>query len=321
MTLISAPLRITASILLVILLIQPAFSWWEDGHLLINRTAALKIPDSMPGFLRQAAERIAYLGPEPDRWRERSEIALKNSQEPDHFIDLERVSAFPELPSGRYDFYRLLYAKRVAAKEHGDDFLPEKVGTQPYITMEIYDRLKVAFRNYRRLKQQKQTTEGVEQNIVLYAGWLGHYVADGSNPLHTTIQYNGWIGDNPNGYSTSKELHAEFEGRFVARTLDQMEIASLIHAPVRLKDPWSEYLQYLRDSNKLVEKVYQIEKAGGLKDTGTPESRDFLRQRLAAGAQMLLNLWYTAWEESAQPLPPRTPAPATENASTPPTVK
>jgi hypothetical protein len=302
-TRISAPLRITAAILLVILVIQPAFSWWDNGHILINRTAALKIPDSMPGWMRKAADRIAYLGPEPDRWRERSEISLKDSQEPDHFIDLERVSDIPELPPGRYDFYRLLYAKRVAAKDHGEDFLPEKVGTQPYITLEIYDRLKVAFRDYRRLQQQKLPTDAVEQNIVFYAGWLGHYVADGSNPLHTTIQYNGWTGDNFNGYTTSKELHAEFEGRFVTRTIDQMEIANLIHAPVRLQDPWHDYLQYLRDSNKLVEKVYQIEKAGGLTDSGTPESREFLRHRLAAGAQMLLNLWYTAWEESALPPP------------------
>ena len=301
------------AILLVILVIQPAFAWWEEGHQLINRTAALKVPDSMPSFMRKAAERIAYLGPEPDRWRERSEFSLKNSQEPDHYIDLERVSDIPELPPGRYDFYRLLYAKRVAAKEHGDDFLPEKVGTQPYITMEIYDRLKVAFREYRRLQQQKLPTEGVEQNIALYAGWLGHYVADGSNPLHTTIHYNGWAGDNPSGYTTSKELHGDFEGRLVVRTLDQMEIASLIRAPVRLQDPWHDYIEYLRDSNKLVEKTYQLEKAGGLKDAGTPESRDFLRQRLAAGAQMLLNLWYTAWEESAKPLPPRTPPPAGGN--------
>jgi len=28
---------------------------------------------------------------------------------------------------------------------------------------------------------------------------------------------------------------------------------------------------------------------------------------------MLLNLWYTAWEESAKPLPPRTPPPAGGN--------
>ena len=48
-----------------------------------------------------------------------------------------------------------------------------------------------------------------------------------------------------------------------------------------------------------------MEKAGESKNAGTPESREFLRRRLAASSQMLLNLWYTAWEESALPLPPR----------------
>lgn len=298
----SARLRITVVIILVVVVIQPAFSWWDNGHILINRTAALKVPKSMPGFMRAAAERIAYLGPEPDRWRLTSEYSLKNSQEPDHYINLEQVADIPELPQGRYDFYRLLYAKRVAAKEHGDDFLPEKVGTQPYITMEIYGRLKVAFREYRRLKEQKLPTEGVEQNAVLYAGWLGHYVGDGANPMHTSISHDGWVGPNPNDYTTQKGIHAEFEGRFPTRVLDQIEIASLVHDPVRLADPWNEYLTYLRDSNQHLEKIYQMEKAGEFKDTGTPESREFLRQRLAAGTQMLLNLWYTAWEESAIPV-------------------
>ncbi|HET7184832.1 MAG TPA: nuclease [Terriglobales bacterium] len=302
--------RIFLVIVLTILAIQPASPWWDNGHVLINRTAALKVPASMPSFMRLAAERLAYLGPEPDRWRERSEFSLKNSQEPDHYLNMEMVADVPDLPQGRYDYYRLLYAKRVAAKKNGDEFLPETVGTQPYITIEIYDRLKVAFREYRRMKQQNLPTEAVEQNAVLYAGWLGHYVADGSNPLHTTISYDGWVGPNPNGYTTQKGIHAEFEGRFVTRTLDQMEIASLVQEPVRQKDPWHDYLQYLRDSNHLVEKVYQLEKAGEWKDTGTPESRQFLRQRLAAGAQMLLNLWYTAWEESALPVPPRSPTPA-----------
>jgi hypothetical protein len=224
---------------------------------------------------------------------------------------MEQVADLAELPPGRYDFYRLLYAKRVAAKDHGDDFLPEKVGTQPYITIEIYDRLKVAFREYRRMQAQKLPTEGVEHNIVLYAGWLGHYVADGSNPMHTTISHDGWIGPNPNGYRTEKGLHAEFEGRFPTRSLDQIEITSLMRDPVRLQNPWHDYQQYLRDSNKLVEKIYQMEKAGEFKETGTKDSREFLRQRLAAGSQMLLNMWYTAWEESALPVPPRyAPSPA-----------
>lgn len=306
----SARLRITAALILVVLVIQPAFAWWDTGHILINHTAALKVPNNMPRFMRAAADRIAYLGPEPDRWRERSEYSLKDAQEPDHYLNMEMVADIPELPKGRYDYYRLLYAKRIAAKEHGDDFLPEKVGTQPYITMEIYDRLKVAFREYRRMKKENLPTEAVEQNAVFYAGWLGHYVGDGSNPMHTTVSYDGWIGPNPNGYTTQKGLHGEFEGRFVMRILDKIDVASLVHDPVRLRDPWHDYLQYLRDSNKLVEKLYQMEKAGEFKDTGTPESREFLRQRLAAGTQMLLDMWYTAWEESAVPLPPRTPPPA-----------
>ena len=264
----SARLRITAALILVVLVIQPAFAWWDTGHILINRTAALKVPNNMPPFMRAAADRIAYLGPEPDRWRERSEYSLKDAQEPDHYLNMEMVADIPELPKGRYDYYRLLYAKRVAAKEHGDDFLPEKVGTQPYITMEIYDRLKVAFREYRRMKKENLPTEAVEQNAVFYAGWLGHYVGDGSNPMHTTVSYDGWVGPNPNGYTTQKGLHGEFEGRFVMRILDKIDVASLVHDPVRLRDPWHDYLQYLRDSNKLVEKIYQLEKAGEFKDTG-----------------------------------------------------
>src|ERR1700761_6165974 len=88
---------------------QPAAAWGNEGHTYINRVAAQKIPASMPLFLRQAVVEIAYLGPEPDRWRSASEFALKNAQEPDHFIDLERVSWLDPLPPGRYEFYRKLY--------------------------------------------------------------------------------------------------------------------------------------------------------------------------------------------------------------------
>ena len=96
------------------LLVQQAFGWGDEGHKAINRAAASKLPASMPGFLRRATAQIEYLGPEPDRWRHKEEFALKNAQEPDHFIDLERIADIPELPLGRYEFYRLLYEKRAA---------------------------------------------------------------------------------------------------------------------------------------------------------------------------------------------------------------
>lgn len=276
-----------------------AFGWGNEGHEYVNRVAAERIPAEMPRFLRRAVVELTYLGPEPDRWRSPSEYALKNAQEPDHFIDLERVAWLDPLPPGRYEFYRKLYEKRAATTDHPDDYLPEHVGLQPYITMEVFGRLKAAFREYRHRRDLHQPTAPVERAIVFYAGWLGHYVADGSQPLHTTIHYNGWVGPNPKGYTTEHGIHAKFESAYVAQNITAQDFAKLVHAPERLADPFADYVAYLKESNRQVEKVYSLEKAGGFTGMGSPEALDFTTHRLAAGSQMLLNLWYTAWLDSA----------------------
>lgn len=299
---------------------QAAFAWGNEGHVYVNRAAAQKIPASMPLFLRQAVTKIAYLGPEPDRWRSPSELALKNAQEPDHFIDLERVSWLDPLPRVRYEFYRKLYDKRAATadhpsndhpgsdhpgNDHPDDYLPEHVGLQPYIVAEIYGRLKASFREYRQLRATHQPTSSVQHAIIFYAGWLGHYVADGSQPLHTTIQYNGWTGPNPHGYTTEHGIHALFESTYVAANIKPANFAAQVHAPERLDDTFARYVDYLRRSNQLVERVYILDKAGAFAGKGSPAALEFTSQRLAAGSQMLLDLWYTAWLESAEPIPLR----------------
>jgi hypothetical protein len=51
-----------------------------------------------------------------------------------------------------------------------------------------------------------------------------------------------------------------------------------------------------------VEKVYQLERAGGFVGAGSAESRDFTADRLAAGASMLRDMIYTAWIESGKPV-------------------
>lgn len=296
-----ANLKRVISLLLITLFFPCEFAsaWGNEGHLYVNRVAAQKMPAAMPRFLRRAVAEISYLGPEPDRWRNPSELQLKNAQEPDHFIDLERVDWLNPLPATRYEFYRKLYEKRAATADHGDDYLPEHVGLQPYITLEIFGRLKAAFREYRRLRDLHQPTAPVEHAIVFYAGCLGHYVADGSQPLHTTVQYNGWVGPNPNGYTTEHKIHALFETTYVAQNVAAKDFSDLVRAPERLTDPFQQYVAYLRASNGQVETVYPLEKAGGFTGKGTPEAFAFTTQRLAAGSQMLLNLWYTAWLDSA----------------------
>lgn len=272
---------------------------------MINHLAAESLPDSVPAFLRSptAIDEITYLGPEPDRWRSPAEPELVAAQAPDHFIDLERAELLGTLPRERYEFIADCYAYMAAHPDQAAEMRPERIGFQPYITEEVWERLKSAMRDYRELSAAHKDTAPVEAAIVFYAGWLGHYVADGSQPLHTTIQYNGWTGPNPNGYSTSHEVHWNFESNFVNAAISESDVQPLLAPPQAIGDEWTDYLAYLRHTNSLVEQVYQLDKAHGFDGTGTPESRHFTAERLAAGASMLRNLIVAAWVKSAEPVP------------------
>ena len=274
-------------------------AWQDEGHVLVNRVAAQHLPEEIPRFFRDAVERLAYLGPEPDRWRRESELTLKASQEPDHFIKLELVGNLSSVRS-RYEFYRMLYERRADPAAPGavpaDSLLPEHVGLLPYMTIEVYERLKVAIREYRALERAGEPTELVEGNIILYAGWLGHYAADGAQPHHASIHYDGWQGPNPQGYA-GPGIHARFEGDFVrGGGIRAEDICARVGPPAHLDDPFADFLSFLNESQRLIEETYEIDKAGGFSGAGTERAREFTLVRLAAASQLLLDLWYTAWD-------------------------
>jgi hypothetical protein len=307
-----------AAALLPMMTAQNAFAWGRDGHQMINQLAAAALPASVPDFLRDKAalEEMAYLGPEPDRWKQRdAEPELVATQSPDHFIDMEWAEDAAEacdggkdcvagyrLPRLRYDFIRAL-AK--AQAEHPDlKLTPEGVGMLPWQVEEVWERLKSSMRNYRELREQHKETKPVEEAILFYAGWLGHYVADGSQPLHTTIQYNGWTGPNPNHYTTEHHIHSQFESVYVSANIKAKDVTPLIAAsqPHLIDDEWSQFLGYLDHTHSMVEQTYQIEKAGGFEDSGSEQAKTFTDERLAAGAIELRDLIYSAWVHSADPV-------------------
>ncbi len=293
-----------AAALLPLLLVQQSFAWGSDGHKMINRLAATYLPHEVPAFLRSggALDAMDYLGPEPDRWRNRAEAELNAAQAPDHFIDLEMADMVGTLPKQRYVFIREL--AQVQAEHPELSLTPDKVGMQPWQVEEVYQRLKVGFREYRKLAAANDDTKPAELAIIYYAAWLGHYVGDGSMPLHTTIQYDGWKGPNPNGYTTEHYIHSLFESRFVSANVKPDDVSPLVAAsePKLLNNEWPDYMAYLRHTNSLVERTYQIEKAGGFAGAGTPEGKEFTVERLAAGAIELRDLIYTAWVRSADPV-------------------
>ncbi len=128
----------SASALITLLATQAAWGWGADGHRMISRLAVQYLPADVPAFLRNAnaLDTIEYLGPEPDRWRNRAESELEATQAPDHFIDLEYAELISPLPRKRYDFIRDLAAVQVLHPNL--PLTPEGVGLQPWAVEEMW---------------------------------------------------------------------------------------------------------------------------------------------------------------------------------------
>ena len=159
-------------------------AWGEKGHKIINQVAAEKMPDDTPEFFRKAVDRLTYLGPEPDRWRDRRnemEPALDELNKPDHFIDMDKAENFRDLPDDRYLYEEWL-------RQQGKDV--KVIGLLPYSIMENFQKIRINFRLWRQSTNPADKAQ-IEQNIITYAGIMGHYVGDGSMPLHTSDKFDG----------------------------------------------------------------------------------------------------------------------------------
>ena len=59
-------------------------AWDYEGHRTVNQLALDSLPTNFPAFVFTAAarERIAFLGGEPDRWRNTPDLTLKHCNGP-----------------------------------------------------------------------------------------------------------------------------------------------------------------------------------------------------------------------------------------------
>jgi hypothetical protein len=289
--------RIVAPFLLVVLFafltVPSAKAWGDEGHRYVNRVAAQKLPNDMPAFFKNATARLEFLGPEPDRWRDNKQLffALRELNAPDHFIDMEKTEDFQHLPNDRHKYGDWL-------RSQGKD--PKDIGYLPYSILEYYEKIQVLFRLWRD-PQHAAEREQIEQNIVYYAGVLGHYVADGAQPLHATNHYNGWSGSSNPEQFTREPLHWRFEGEYVKAQVKAEDFSGLVNTSTKLNDAFADTMKFLFDSNSHVVQLYRMDKTARWDaNNRNAESKAFVTKRLAAGSQMLSNLWYTAYVNSAK---------------------
>lgn len=309
--------RILLAVAALAVLSAPAIeveAWGNTGHRLIGVAAMRALPDDLPAFLRTPAAiaDVGELSREPDRWKGAGQ---PHGRERDtaHFIDLTEdgrsmTAAGPsidELPRLKSEFDAALIAAGLSVND---------VGYLPYAMMDAWQNLGRDFAYWRVLNaaEARETDPGKkawyradrerrEALIVRDIGVLSHYIGDGSQPHHTTIHYNGWSRDvpNPEGFTTSRQTHALFEGAFTSRTARLDAVEAAMAAP-RLDgfDLRGRTATYLKTTLATVTPFYRLEKAGGFRDAD-PRGAAFVTERLAAGAAELRDWVVLSWRESA----------------------
>jgi len=302
-------------------------AWDYEGHHAVNELALASLPKDFGIDLTPALKgRIAYLAGEPDRWRNVPDLPLKHFNGPDHYFDLEDLKLCgltPEtLPIMRYDFVADLALARAA---HPDKFpvidpakdadhTRELDGFLPWAITEYYEKLKSCFATLKTFKQYGGTPEEIanaQADCVYVMGVMGHFVGDGSQPLHTSKYFNGWDAtDNPKGYTTKTTFHSWIDGGYLKKTggIKVETLVGKIQPATRIAnagDPeafFRSIVAYLVAQNKYVEPLYEMDKTGQLSGEGDKglAARPFLDGQLVKAGQLLGNIWLTAWLEAPE---------------------
>jgi len=312
----------------LIALAPSARAWDYEGHRLINQLALAALPPDFPAFVRDpaTAERIAWLSSEPDRWRSAVDLPARHNNSPDHFIDLEEPG-FAGLPLAtvsafRYEF-AVQYARGRAAHpekwapidpEKNSDRTREWCGFLPWTIAEYFGKLQADFARLKVYEEFGQAADAAQTRAssAELMGVMGHFVGDGAQPLHTTIHFNGWAGDNPKGYTVARTFHAWIDGGFLLAAGTKLgdlqprvkpaSAIPLAGAPGGRSPFFGAVMDYLQAQNALVEPLYQLEKEGKLKADGTPHSfdgRGLVEGQLLTAGEMLGRIWVTAWRTAA----------------------
>jgi hypothetical protein len=226
------------------------------------------------------------------------------------------------LPPLRYDLVAQLALARAAHPEKFPPIDPTRnldhtrqlVGFLPWTITEYYSKLKSEFSYLKAFEEAGGTPEEIanaQANIIYTMGVMGHFVGDGSQPLHTTMYFNGWFGPNPHGYTTTNHIfHPWIDGGYFEKTgglkletmVGKIRPAQEVGESSRPDGMFHAAVSYIIAQNKLVEPLYQLEKEGKLTGEGEKglEGRVFLEGQLVKAAQMLGDIWYTAWLEAPE---------------------
>lgn len=264
---------------LALIFIVPSFNfaWGKKAHKLVNTKAIEFLPDEM-NLMKSWKDYLGEHASDPDIRRDYDSIEW-----PKHFIDIDY---YPEFLNGK-----VIKDKSILIGLYGEETVV-KMGLLPWATLETYDNLKKSFMEKNRDK------------VLIYTSDLGHYVADGHQPFHTLLNYDGELTDQ-------KGIHGRYESEMVNAYIDQ--IASSIKTPNvgYVTEPLDFIFDYLTASNSSAPVIFNADKIA-YEQTGSHGSDDYYRlmwfrtkyvtiDQLSNASGVLASLIYSAWIDAGKP--------------------
>lgn len=276
----------------------PGYAWGPDGHEIVTGKAIGLLPEPLHSLFEQHREDLIRFSNVPDTvWRR--EFPERGDW---HYINMD---AFGYHDPGK-DFPRQEPAARLLY-----DQKKRRGGRLPWAVKDYYDELVQRFR--------ERDWPGAIRN----AGYLSHFAAESTQPLHVTKNYKGQETGNviyeldygdPN--VVDRDIHIRFESGLVRRHRDELEKRMQPSRAGRISDPVEGAFRMLSNSLDHVQQLLQADKevteALGIDEdyesfVGKREAYcsalheklgDLLVERLELGAGFLADLWVSAWEEA-----------------------
>jgi hypothetical protein len=268
---------LAAAVVLVGLRATPVCAWNSATHRAITFLAVDALPSGpLKHELSLHLGELEYRSVEPDKLRE----LYGKVEGRRHYIDLELYGASP--------FAVLTPVQAVMVERFGIRKF-DRAGTLPWTIEQVAGQLEQAWRN-------ANCTE-----VIVLAGHLSHYIGDASQPLHTTLYYEGYAGDDHMHERLEEAVDSEI-GELESDARPRVRIA-------KLDSVWPTLIAELRESHALLPDLVAADRAARASTSGSAQfdvalirrERTLIVNQLADAASVLASLWMLEWTQAGKP--------------------
>ena len=253
------------------------YSWGEKGHQVISKNAVMLLPKEMASFNAWKDYMVEHASDADIRRK------TDKTEAPRHYIDID---FYKEFLNGN-----MIENQDELISKYGDSTVTAN-GILPWTTQETLNSLTVALKEKNRDK------------ALIYAADLGHYVADGHQPMHTTVNYNGQL-------TNQEGVHFRYEVTMVDMHIDTLEDVIDSSNINYIKNPLSFIFNYISNANSVNNVLLDADKLAH-QETGSTESDDYYRilwfrtryvteMQFKTAEEDLSSLLYTAWVNAGKP--------------------